>query len=121
MIKTIATEAKSLSQIAIEGLQEKKGQEIVRMDLTEVPGAVTDYFVICTGTSDRHVQALANSVEAIIQEDAGEKPHNKEGVQQGEWVLLDYVNVVVHIFQREKRTFYDIEGLWGDAEFENFE
>lgn len=121
MSKTIANPAKALSQIAIEGLQEKKGQDILRMNLTGVTGAVTDYFVIGTGSSDRQVQALANSVIEMIEETTGERPHNKEGLQQGEWVLLDYVNVVVHIFQPEKRAFYDIEGLWGDAQFENFE
>lgn len=121
MVKTIAKEAKALSQIAIEGLQDKKGVNIVRMDLSNVTGAVTDFFVVCTGTSDRHVQALANSVVDTIEEETGEKPLNKEGLQQGEWVLLDYVNVVVHVFQHDKRNFYNIEELWGDAEFEKFE
>ena len=121
MIKTIANEAKTLSQIAVEGLQDKKGVDILRMDLTNVSGAVTDFFVISTGTSDRHVQALANSVADMIEESTGEKPLNKEGLLQGEWVLLDYVNLVVHVFQKEKREFYNIEELWGDAHFEKFE
>lgn len=113
----VALDAKALSDVVIEGLQEIKGQEILRMDLRQVPGAITDYFVLCTGTSDKHVQALAESVLDLAKE-AGEIPHNREGTQVGEWVLIDYVDVVVHIFQREKRSFFRLEDLWGDAEFE---
>jgi ribosome-associated protein len=113
----VALDAKALSDVVIEGLQEIKGQEILRMDLRKVDGAVTDYFVLCTGTSDKHVQALAESVIDLAKE-YDERPHNKEGLQTGEWVLIDYVNVVVHIFQREKRAFFRLEDLWGDAEFE---
>ena len=113
----VALDAKALSDVVIEGLQEIKGQEILRMDLRDVDGAITDYFVLCTGTSDKHVQALAESVIELTKEH-GERPHNKEGLQQGEWALIDYVNVVVHIFQREKRSFFRLEDLWGDAEFE---
>ena len=116
---TVATTAKALADLCVLGLQEKKGQKITIMNLQDVQGAVADYFVVCTGTSDRHVQALADSVEKLVKEQNGERPHNYEGRSQGEWVLIDYVNVVVHVFQREKRDFYNIEELWGDAEFEN--
>lgn len=87
------------------------------MDLRNVDGAITDFFVIATGTSDRHVKALADSAEEFARLELQDKPISREGLQLGEWVLLDYSNVVVHIFLDEKRKFYDIEGLWGDAEF----
>ena len=114
-------DARALSDLVIEGLQEKKGLEILRMDLRQADGAVADFFVICTGTSDRHVQALAGSVEKTIREQASEKPLSQEGLQAGEWVLMDYVNVVVHIFQAERRNFFRLENLWGDAVFEKIE
>lgn len=113
----VLLDAKSLSSVAIEALQEKKGVDILRMDLREADGAVTDFFILCTGTSDRHVQALADSVIEIAAK-SGEKPHNKEGMEKGEWILLDYVNVVVHIFQQETREFFGLEKLWGDAKVE---
>lgn len=87
------------------------------MDLRNVNGAITDFFVVCTGTSDRHVKALADSVEEFARKELRDKPISREGLQLGEWVLIDYVNIVVHIFLEEKRRFYDIEGLWGDADF----
>jgi len=114
-------DAKRLSDLVIEGLQEIKGQAIVRLDLREVDGAVSDYFVICTGTSDKHVQALAGSVLKLIKDTTKELPYAREGEVTGEWILLDYVNVVLHVFLKEKREFYQIESLWGDAEFEHFE
>lgn len=115
----VALDAKSLTEVLIEGLLEIKGQDILRMDLRKADGAVADYFVLCTGTSDRHVQALAESVLEFAAEHQ-EKPISKEGMKEGEWVLLDFVNVVVHIFQKEKRDFFRLEKLWGDAVFESF-
>ena len=91
------------------------------MDLRDADGAITDYFVICSGTSDRHVQALSKSVEEVVRKELKDKAINTEGYSTGEWILIDYVDVVVHIFQREKRNFYDIEGLWGDAEVKSYE
>ncbi|MEL6673670.1 MAG: ribosome silencing factor [Bacteroidota bacterium] len=115
----ILLDAKKLSEIAVKGLQEIKGRNIVRMDLRNSDGSVTDFFVICTGTSDKHVEALADSVVKEMS-DLGEKPISKEGFEHAEWILLDYVNVVVHIFLGDKREFYRLEGLWGDAEIERF-
>lgn len=108
-----------LSEIAIKGLQEIKGRNIVRMDLQKIDTAITDYFVICTGTSDRHVQALADSVEDFMRDKTGSRPTAREGYQKGEWVLLDYTNVIVHVFLQERREFFRLEALWGDAETEN--
>jgi ribosome-associated protein len=115
----ILLDAKAISDIAVKGLQEIKGQNIVRMNLTGASGAVTDYFIICTGTSDRHVSSLAESVLKEMKAH-GERPISTEGLQHGEWVLIDFVNVVIHIFQKEKRDFYRLEALWGDAEIESF-
>lgn len=117
----VALDAKGLTEVAVRGLQDLKGRDIVCMDLRGVDGAVTEYFVVCTGTSDRHVQALAESVQKFLREEANDRPINKEGLSTGDWVLLDYVNVVVHIFQREVRSFFRLEDLWGDAEFEMIE
>lgn len=113
-------DAKLLTDIVIQGLTEKKGQDIVRMDLQDVESSITDYFVVCTGTSDRHVQALADAVVEHMKRE-GERPISQEGLQTAHWVLIDYVNVVVHIFQEETRQFYRLESLWGDAAIEHLD
>ena len=118
--KTI-TSSEILAEVAVKGLQEVKGLDIVVMDLRKVVGAVADFFIVCSGTSDKHVQALANSAEAFAIKDLKDKPINVEGYQQGEWVLVDFVDVVVHVFQRDKRKFYNIEDLWADADFREIE
>ncbi|MCC5916548.1 MAG: ribosome silencing factor [Cryomorphaceae bacterium] len=98
-----------------------KGLEIVSLDLTEIDTAVCDYFLICEGTSNTHVSAIADAVEKRVREKLQDKPWHIEGKDRSEWVLLDYVAVVVHVFQRDTRTFYDLEGLWGDAEVAKIE
>lgn len=115
-MKQKVLESAQLAAIAIKGLEEIKGQDIVLMDLRKVESAICDYFVMCTGTSDRHTQALADSVIKMMRE-AKEKPVSREGYQLGEWVLLDYISVIIHIFQKDKREFYRLEDLWGDAKF----
>ena len=121
MAKKQESPSKILSDAIVKALKEKKGIEITRLDLRSLNGAVTDYYVIATGSSDRHVQALSEYVIEAMEEFPGEKPHSKEGIRAGEWALLDYVSVVVHIFQEEKRFFYSIEELWGDAKREDFD
>lgn len=116
--KFTTLDAKSLSNIVIGALQDIKARDIIRMDLRQSSGAVTDYFIICTGTSDTHIQALADSVREVVKREARELPLSMEGVRAAEWVLIDYVNVVVHIFRQEKRDFYRLENLWGDADIE---
>ena len=106
------------SEVVIRGLQEVKAQNIVRMDMSAVNGAICDYFIIATATSDRHAQALADSVEEFMKNKTGSRPLCVEGYQIGEWILLDFVDIVVHIFLEEKRMFYRLESLWGDAGFE---
>ena len=112
--KTLDT-ADILANIIIEGMQENKAKEIASLNLKEIESAVCDYFIICHGTSNTHISAIADSVINETLTTLNDKPFNKEGLGNGEWVLLDYGNVVAHIFQRETRDFYNIEKLWGDA------
>jgi ribosome-associated protein len=112
--------AEKLSDFIVEGLLEKKGLEITRLDLRSIPQAVCDFFVICTGTSNTHVNGLADSVDGFVKKKTGEDAWHVEGYRQGDWVLIDYINVVVHIFQPEARTFYALEKLWADAPAKNF-
>jgi ribosome-associated protein len=104
-----------LTEIIIKGIQDKKGKDIVSIDLKSLQFAITDYFVVCHGTSNTQVQAIAESVEEEVRKAIGLKPWHKEGIMNAEWILLDYVDVVVHIFQENTRNFYQIENLWADA------
>jgi len=99
----------------IKGMEEVKGQEIQILDLRSIENTVCDYFVICSGTSNTQVNAIVNSVQKIVSKSLKEKPWHIEGSDNAEWVLMDYVHVVAHVFQKHIREFYDIEGLWGDA------
>lgn len=104
-----------LNNVVIEGMQNIKANEIISLDLMDIETAVCDYFIICHGTSNTHVNAIADSVIEETLKTLSDKPFSKEGMQSGEWILLDYGNVVVHVFQKEIRDFYNIEKLWGDA------
>ncbi|WP_188504605.1 ribosome silencing factor [Parapedobacter pyrenivorans] len=110
-----------LSEVVIHGMQEKKGNEIVRLDLRNIRSSVSDYFVICHADSSTQVSALAKSVEEEVFKALNQEPWRKEGLEHGEWVLLDFVDVVVHIFKTDKRSHYGIEDLWGDAELEYYQ
>ncbi|MFT4684785.1 MAG: ribosome-associated protein [Urechidicola sp.] len=99
----------------IKGIEEVKGSEIQLFDLREIENTVTDYFIICTGNSNTQVSAISNSVQKIVSKEIKDKPWHIEGEGNAEWILMDYVNVLVHIFQKPIREFYDIESLWGDA------
>lgn len=114
--KNKADEGLALCDIIVKGMEEKKARDIVVMDLRKLKSASTDFFVVCHGQSDTQVDAIANSIEDEVQKAIGEKPWHKEGFQNAEWILLDYVNVVAHVFVEEQRTFYGLEDLWGDAE-----
>jgi ribosome-associated protein len=104
----------------VEGIDDLKGENTVVLDLTKLENAVCDYFVICEGNSNTHVSAIANSIEKKVRENIGEKPWHVEGTTNAEWVLLDYVTVAAHVFQREVRAFYDLESLWADAATSEF-
>ncbi len=99
----------------IKGIEEVKGQDVEILDLREIENTVCDYFIICNGTSNTQVNAIVNSVQKSTSKTLKEKPWHVEGSENAEWILIDYVHVVVHVFQKHIREFYDIEGLWGDA------
>lgn len=110
-------EADQLITQIIKGIDEVKGQCVEILDLREIENTVCDYFIICNGTSNTQVNAIVNSIQKLVSKSLKEKPWHVEGNSNAEWVLLDYVNIVVHVFQKHIREFYDIEGLWGDAKF----
>lgn len=99
----------------IRGIEEVKGQDVEILDLREIENTVCDYFIICNGTSNTQVNAIVNSIQRTVSKSIQEKPWHVEGSDNSEWILIDYVHVVVHVFQKHIREFYDIEGLWGDA------
>ena len=99
----------------VEGIQEKKGTNIVILDLREVEYAICDYFVICDGNSSTHVDSVADSVEDMVLKQIGEKAFHVEGYNNAQWIVLDYVDVIVHVFQRPVREYYELEELWSDA------
>lgn len=99
----------------IKAIQEKKGENIVTLDLRKIPEAVADFFVICEATSTIQIKAIADFVEETVKKDCGENPYKHEGYNALQWVLIDYVNIVVHIMQPETRKFYKLEEMWSDA------
>lgn len=100
----------------IEGIKEKKGEEIVKINLLNLDKAVTDYFIICHANSNRQVDAIADHVEKILRKQYHEHVVHKEGFAQAEWILLDYSDVIVHVFKKDVRNTYKLEELWGDGE-----
>jgi len=105
----------ALSKAIIEGMQEKKAEEITLLDLRDVKNSITDFFVICSASSDTQVDAISDSVEAVVKKNFKENPWQREGLQNKQWVILDYVSVVAHVFLGEWREHYGLENLWGDA------
>jgi len=104
-----------LCDAIVEGMQENKAKDIVVLDLREIHNAVCDYFVICSGDSSTQVDGISSSVLRHTRKELSEKPYSVEGKSNREWVLLDYVSVVAHVFYKETRTFYELEDLWADA------
>ena len=111
--------SEEIVQWVVKGMQEKKAQEIVVMDLRGVTNAFTDFFVICSGTSDTQIEAIADSVDKEVWESGKIHVHAMEGKANREWILMDYYDVIVHVFLKEKRAFFKLEELWGDAVFTN--
>ena len=99
----------------LKGIEEVKGKDIQILDLREIDNTVCDYFIICNGTSNTQVNAIVNSIQKTVSKAIKDKPWHVEGTENLEWVLIDYVNIVVHVFQKHIREYYDIESLWGDA------
>jgi ribosome-associated protein len=108
-------DSKVLCDCIVEGMQENKAKDIVVLDLREVKNSVTDFFVICSGESTTQVDGINSSVMRHTRKELQERPWHQEGKENSEWILLDYVNVVAHIFHKDSRGFYDLEDLWADA------
>lgn len=104
-----------LITLIIQGIEEVKGENVTIMDLRDIDNTVCDYFVLASGNSNTQVKAISGSIQKVVSKNAKEKAWHIEGEDNAEWVLMDYVHVVVHVFQKQIREHYDIEGLWGDA------
>jgi ribosome-associated protein len=105
-----------LVESIVLGMQEKKAHDINVLNLKKIDNSICDYFIICDAQSTTQVDAIADSVEVVVEKRTGEKLLHKEGFENANWILLDYVDVVVHVFQTESRDFYNLEGFWEDAE-----
>ncbi len=105
----------------IKGIEDVKGENISILDLRDIENTVCDYFVICDGNSNTQVSAISGSIQKRVGKAVKDKPWHVEGENNAEWILIDYVNVVVHVFQRQTREFYNLEGLWGDAKITNIQ
>lgn len=110
----MSTETRRQVSLAVSAVENKKGEDVTILEMARASGAFTDYFVLCTGTNPRQIQAISDEVQTRLDQ-AGVRPHSVEGYNQAEWVLLDYVDFVVHIFSPRARKFYDLERLWKSA------
>ena len=119
--KTMRRESDVLAKAIIKVIKQHKGKEVVSLDLREIETAICDFFIICHGTSNTHIASIAENVRKEISKQMKEKPWHTEGEANKEWVLMDYFNVVVHIFNKEKRDFYKLENLWADADIKYIE
>ncbi len=119
--KLTTLSSEQLSEIVAKGMQEKKAVEVVVMDLREIKNAITDFFVICSGNSDTQIDAIADSIEEEVWKATSTLPWKRDGKLHKEWVLLDYIDVVAHVFKKDRREFYDLEQLWGDAKISHIE
>ena len=120
MTKNISSPDELISLI-VQAIEDIKGQNISLLDLRNIENTVCDYFIVCNGNSNTQVNAIVSSVQKNVSKNIREKPYQIEGVENAEWILMDYVNVVVHVFQKHKREYYDIDNLWGDAKITEIE
>jgi len=118
---SLSPESQKLSDLVVQGMAEKKGHDIVVLDLRKVKNAIADYFIICSGNSDTQIDAICDSIEEYVFKASKQSPWRKEGQQNKEWILLDYIDVVAHVFKKDKRQFFSLEELWGDAEIRTVE
>lgn len=113
--------SETLSGVIVKGMQEKKASDIVVMDLRKIKNAVADFFIICSGNSDKQLDAISDSIDAEVFKTFQENPWHTEGKNNKEWMLLDYIDVVAHVFKKDRREFYALERLWGDADITEIE
>jgi ribosome-associated protein len=114
------TDTETLNQWIVEGIRDKKGKNIVMLDLRHLDDAPADFFVICEGDSNVHVKSIADGVYSRVKEELFSTPLHTEGSMNARWVLIDYFNTVVHVFYPETRMFYELENLWSDAKVTEF-
>jgi ribosome-associated protein len=114
--RTSSEKTRALLDAVVDGMKEKKAKNILVLNLNKIENRVTDFFVVCDADSRIHVNSIAEGVTETAEKHSGELPYHTEGKSNGEWVLIDYINVVAHVFLKEMRDHYNIEGLWGDAE-----
>jgi ribosome-associated protein len=112
------TRSSKILKVITKAIQDKKGENVISMDLRKIPEAVADFFVICEATSTTQVKAIADYIEIKVKEDCGENAYHHEGHSAMQWIIIDYINVVVHVFQPETRKFYRLEEMWNDAAVE---
>ena len=110
----------AFNDLIVESIQDIKGKKIVKLDLRGLDATPTDFFIICQGESNTQVKSIADNIRKRVKDELGLLPSHAEGVQDGLWALMDYFNVVVHVFHPEKRAFYDLENLWSDAAFTEY-
>ena len=115
MEQTDSLNVKQKRELILEAIREKKGHEIISIDLSEVENAICDCFIICHGESVTQVGAISDSIEKKLKEEAQIRPHHVEGLRNSQWVLLDFFDILVHVFQEEFRSFYRLEELWADG------
>lgn len=121
MTETKEINSREKLDLILEALKEKKAKEIITINLEKVGNAICDYFVVCHGDSTTQVDALSDSVSRKIKKELHTNPHHIEGTNNSLWILLDYFDIVVHIFLNEKRSFYNLEELWADGKIERIE
>ncbi|MCB0617803.1 MAG: ribosome silencing factor [Saprospiraceae bacterium] len=117
--KRLSTEA--LNELIIDSIQDIKGKKILKLDLRKLDDAPTDFFIICEGDSNTQVKSIADNIYLRVKQEGGQMPLHYEGQQNALWVCLDYFDVVVHVFYRDTRSFYELEDLWSDAHFTSYE
>lgn len=120
-VKEKKIDSTTLSNLIIDSIQDIKGQNIVKLDLTDLDDAPTDCFIICEGESSTQISAIANNIQKRVKDELGVYPSHREGVNSSTWVLVDYFDIVVHVFYPETRQFYEIEDLWSDASFTEYQ
>jgi ribosome-associated protein len=114
------TRSSKILKVITKAIQDKKGENIISMDLRKIPEAIADFFIICEATSTTQVRAIADFVEESVKTSCGENAYHHEGHGAMQWIIVDYINVVVHVFQPETRKFYQLEEMWSDAAVEEF-
>ena len=112
--RSSGTDSSALTRQIVEAIQAKKARDVLLIDMSKV-SEISDYFVICTGDSDLQIKAIVDGVQEDVREATGERPWRTEGYESRQWVLIDYVDVVVHVFDQEHRSYYNLERLWADA------